>query len=55
MNIGFEDDELKPYVEPPPDINDPLRIGNCIKDDPIWLVQFLFPYLTGGSNMLKSQ
>lgn len=26
MNIGFEDDELKPYVEPPPDINDPLRI-----------------------------
>lgn len=28
MNIGYEDDELKPYVEPPPDINDPVRIGN---------------------------
>ena len=28
MNIGYEDDELKPFVEPPPDINDPVRIGN---------------------------
>lgn len=28
MNIGFEDDELKPYVEPSPDTLDPLRIGN---------------------------
>ncbi|XP_012943414.1 MAP/microtubule affinity-regulating kinase 3 isoform X4 [Aplysia californica] len=26
MNIGYEDDELKPFVEPPPDINDPVRI-----------------------------
>ncbi|XP_070181836.1 MAP/microtubule affinity-regulating kinase 3-like isoform X23 [Littorina saxatilis] len=26
MNIAYEDDELKPYVEPPPDINDPVRI-----------------------------
>lgn len=29
MNIGYEDDELKPYTEPEPDINDPKRIGNC--------------------------
>ncbi len=28
MNIGYEDDELKPYIEPPPDFNDPVRIGN---------------------------
>lgn len=27
MNIGFEDDELKPYVEPEPDFNDQMRIG----------------------------
>lgn len=27
MNIGCEDDELKPYVEPPADVLDPLRIG----------------------------
>lgn len=26
MNIGCEDDELKPYVEPPADVLDPLRI-----------------------------
>ncbi|PVD25992.1 hypothetical protein C0Q70_13659 [Pomacea canaliculata] len=30
MNIGYEDDELKPYVEPPPDINDPVRIDMMI-------------------------
>ena len=30
MNIGFEEDELKPYIEPPPDFNDPLRIGKII-------------------------
>ncbi|KAB7507726.1 Serine/threonine-protein kinase MARK2 [Armadillidium nasatum] len=26
MNIGYEDDELKPYIEPEPDINDTRRI-----------------------------
>lgn len=36
MNISYEDDELKPYIEPLPDINDPLRIGNV--DFLIWLV-----------------
>lgn len=27
MNIGYEDDELKPYQEPPPDLSDISRIG----------------------------
>ncbi|XP_055880742.1 MAP/microtubule affinity-regulating kinase 3-like isoform X14 [Biomphalaria glabrata] len=26
MNIGYEDEELKPYIEPLPDINEPTRI-----------------------------
>ena len=26
MNIGFEDDELKPYMEPEADLNDQARI-----------------------------
>ncbi|CAC5383784.1 MARK [Mytilus coruscus] len=26
MNVGFEDDELLPYVEPPADVLDPVRI-----------------------------
>lgn len=31
INIGYEDDEMKPYVEPPKDSNDPARIGqSCI-------------------------
>ncbi len=28
MNIGYEDDDLKPYSEPTADINDHIRIGN---------------------------
>ena len=28
MNIGYEDDELRPYIEPTRDYNDPIRIGN---------------------------
>lgn len=28
MNMGYEyDDELKPYIEPKPDLKDPKRIG----------------------------
>ena len=27
MNIGHEDDELKPYIEPLPDLTDNARIG----------------------------
>ncbi|KAK3092537.1 hypothetical protein FSP39_004100 [Pinctada imbricata] len=29
MNIGYEDDDLKPYIEPPADVLDPLRIGKA--------------------------
>ena len=32
MNIGFEEDELKPYNEPLPDLNDQMRIGEFIFD-----------------------
>ena len=28
MNIGYEDDDLKPFIEPESDINDPTRIGS---------------------------
>ncbi len=27
MNIGFEDEEMRPYIEPPKDSNDLARIG----------------------------
>lgn len=27
MNMGYEDDELKPYLEPEPDFKDLKRIG----------------------------
>lgn len=37
MNIGYEDDELKPYVELQPDINDTMRIGNAWQCCTIWL------------------
>ncbi|XP_011494248.1 PREDICTED: serine/threonine-protein kinase MARK2-like isoform X11 [Ceratosolen solmsi marchali] len=31
MNMGYEDDELKPYVEPEPDYKDHKRIGESAK------------------------
>jgi len=34
MNLGCEDDELKPYVEPEQDFKEPKRIGmsnQCLK------------------------
>ena len=27
MNIGYENDELKPHIEPKPDLNDQRRLG----------------------------
>lgn len=30
MNVGHEDDELKPYVEPLPDYKDPRRTGAAL-------------------------
>lgn len=29
MNMGYEEEELKPYVEPEPDYKDLKRIGTC--------------------------
>lgn len=31
INIGMEDDELKPFVESSQDVLDPVRIGNKYK------------------------
>lgn len=31
MNVGHEDDELKPYVEPLPDYKDPRRTGEALQ------------------------
>jgi hypothetical protein len=39
MNIGFEEDDLKPYVEPMPDLSDQTRIGNNS------IINFLFQSL----------
>lgn len=30
MNIGYETDELKPHVEPKPDLDDARRIGEFL-------------------------
>ena len=30
MNMGFEDDELKPFVEPLPDLTDEKRIDTLV-------------------------
>lgn len=27
MNVGYEDEELKPYIEPEPDFSDTRRMG----------------------------
>lgn len=34
MNVGHEEEELKPYVEPKPDYNDPRRTGQGSMD--VW-------------------
>lgn len=36
MNVGYEEEELKPYIEPQPDYKDPRRTGkrrNILKND----------------------
>lgn len=30
MNVGFEDDELKPFIEPDSNMNDAVRIGKLL-------------------------
>ena len=37
MNIGHEDEELKPHIEPVKDYNDPVRIGNCMRLPTTWI------------------
>lgn len=31
MNVGHEEEELKPYTEPEPDFNDTKRIGETLR------------------------
>ena len=48
MNIGYEDDDLIPFIEPLPDFNDPIRIGN------LW-VSLMFCDMAFRSALGKSQ
>jgi MAP/microtubule affinity-regulating kinase len=50
MNIGYEEDELKPYIEPEPDFNDQNRIGNTYI--PIISISLFFPSLFHHSGQL---
>uniref|UniRef100_A0A8C2KHI2 MAP/microtubule affinity-regulating kinase 3 n=1 Tax=Cyprinus carpio TaxID=7962 RepID=A0A8C2KHI2_CYPCA len=36
MNVGHEDDELKPYIEPQPDYKDPKRTGQHPSSAGVW-------------------
>ena len=49
MNIGYEDNELQPYVEPEPDYNDPERIGEVFHVHVFvvynWVSYFVFSLL----------
>ncbi len=29
MNVGYEDEQMKPFIEPQPDYKDPRRTGVC--------------------------
>jgi len=42
MNIGFEEDELKPYNEPLPDLSDQYRIGKLFDENYIAILASLF-------------
>lgn len=53
MNVGHEEEELKPYIEPEPDFNDTKRIGKNFLmiifvfhffSSHILPVQFLIPF-----------
>ena len=30
INVGFDEEELTPYLEPTSDLNDPARIRKCV-------------------------
>lgn len=36
MNVGHEDEELKPYIEPQPDYKDPKRTGQHPSNAGVW-------------------
>lgn len=38
MNIGYEEDELRPYIEPPKDLTDPRRLGKIHGRAPFFLL-----------------
>lgn len=42
MNMGYEDDDLKPYIEPEPEYNDLRRIGKLIDPPPNFTI---LPYI----------
>ncbi len=48
MNIGFEEDELKPYNEPLPDLNDQMRIGKCLRE---FLFNYYYYYYYNNNNI----
>ena len=41
MNIGFEDDDLKPFIEPTKEFNDPARIGKTTTCLNVFLCSFI--------------
>lgn len=42
MNVGYEEDELKPYIEPQPDYKDPRRTGGEKKTKKIIIYFLIF-------------
>lgn len=42
MNLGCEDDELKPYVEPEQDFKEPKRIGMYIQNEKLLEVTVIY-------------
>lgn len=37
MNVGYEDEELKPYIEPQPDYKDPKKTGKNRRFQKGWI------------------
>lgn len=54
MNMGYEDDELKPYLEPEPDYRDHKRIGESASMyiTLTYLPFFMFNNATSVTNIL---
>lgn len=43
MNVGYEDEELKPYIEPQPDYKDPKKTGKSsrFQEGPGWFLSLI--------------